>query len=51
MHTDSSRPEWVHPKDSAAQDGWFSHVALMAVKDGMGTEWLEPVDDEHYRSL
>ncbi|MFC6257201.1 5-deoxy-glucuronate isomerase [Kocuria oceani] len=23
MHTDSSRPEWVHPKDSAAQDGWF----------------------------
>ena len=23
MHTDSPRPEWVHPKDSAAQDGWF----------------------------
>lgn len=23
MHTDSSRPDWVHPKDSAAQDGWF----------------------------
>jgi 5-deoxy-glucuronate isomerase len=23
MRTDSSRPEWVHPKDSAAQDGWF----------------------------
>lgn len=23
MRTDSSRPEWVYPKDSAAQDGWF----------------------------
>ena len=23
MRTDSSRPEWVHPKGSAAQDGWF----------------------------
>ncbi|MFI7496422.1 5-deoxy-glucuronate isomerase [Kocuria sp. M4R2S49] len=23
MRTDTSRREWVHPKDSAAQDGWF----------------------------
>jgi 5-deoxy-glucuronate isomerase len=23
MHTHRSRPEWVYPKDSAAQDGWF----------------------------
>ena len=44
-------PEGTRHWHGAAQDGWFSHVALMAVKDGMGTEWLEPVDDEHYRSL
>ncbi|MBD7996219.1 5-deoxy-glucuronate isomerase [Arthrobacter sp. Sa2CUA1] len=23
MPTDSSRPEWVYPKDSAVQEGWF----------------------------
>lgn len=35
----------------AAPDSWFSHLAVEL--DGVETsnEWLEPVDDEHYRNL
>lgn len=35
----------------AAARSWFSHVALMAKKEGAANEWLEPVSDEHYATL
>ena len=35
----------------AAQDSWFSHVALEAPGEDCSTEWLGPVDDGAYEKL
>ena len=35
----------------AAQDSWFSHLAVEVPGEGASNEWLEPVDDARYAGL
>ena len=35
----------------AAQDSWFSHVAVEVPGEDTSNEWLEPVSDEEYGKL
>lgn len=35
----------------ATVDSWFSHIALEVPGEDTSNEWLEPVDEEYYRSL
>ena len=44
-------PAGVKHWHGAAADSWFSHVAFEAPGEDCSSEWLEPVDDEHYGSL
>lgn len=43
-------PETKH-WHGAAQDSWFSHVAVEVPAEGASNEWLEPVSDEDYKQL
>ena len=45
-------PEGVKHWHGAAADSWMQHLTYHAnAKPGNSTEWLEPVDDEHYGNL
>lgn len=35
----------------AKMDSWFSHIAVEVPGDDTSNEWLEEVDDEHYKNL
>ncbi len=35
----------------AAADSWFSHLAFELNGQNTSNEWLEPVDDQHYRKI
>ena len=35
----------------AKMDSWFSHIAVEVPGDDASNEWLEEVDDEHYKNL
>ena len=35
----------------AKADSWFSHIAVEVPGDDASNEWLEEVDDEHYKNL
>ena len=35
----------------AKADSWFSHIAVEVPGDDATNEWLEKVDDEHYKNL
>ena len=35
----------------AKADSWFSHIAVEVPGDDASNEWLEKVDDEHYKNL
>jgi quercetin dioxygenase-like cupin family protein len=35
----------------AAQDSWFSHLAVEVPADGRSNEWLEPLDANEYGKL
>ena len=35
----------------AKADSWFSHIAVEVSGDDASNEWLEEVDDEHYKNL
>ena len=35
----------------AADDSWFSHIAVTAAGIPIETEWLEPVDEKAYKAL
>lgn len=42
-------PAGVKHWHGAAEDSWFSHLAVEILGEGGKTEWLEAVDDEQYR--
>ena len=44
-------PAGVKHWHGAAQDSWFSHVAVEVPGEGTGSEWLEPVTDGDYGKL
>lgn len=44
-------PPEVKHWHGAANDSWFSHVAIEVPGTGTGNEWLEPVDDDWYSAL
>ena len=44
-------PAGVKHWHGAAQDSWFSHVAVEVPGEGTGSEWLEPVADRDYSKL
>ena len=35
----------------AKADSWFAHIAVEVPGDDTSNEWLEEVDDEHYKNL
>ena len=35
----------------AKADSWFSHIAVEVPGENTSNEWLEEVDDEHYKNL
>ena len=35
----------------AKADSWFSHIVVEVPGDDASNEWLEEVDDEHYKNL
>ncbi len=35
----------------AAQDSWFTHIAIEVPSENGRTEWLEPVSDTEYNKL
>ena len=41
-------PAGVKHWHGAADDEWFSHLAIEVPGEETGTEWLEAVDDESY---
>ncbi len=47
--TTVSIPEGVKHWHGAAKGSWFQHLSIM--KDGAGTEWLEPVSEADYAKL
>lgn len=46
-----SIPVGVKHWHGAAQDKWFSHVAISVPNENGGTEWLEMIDPEEYDKL
>ena len=44
-------PAGVKHWHGAAQDSWFSHVAVEVPGEGTGSEWLEPVTDGDFGKL
>ena len=44
-------PAEVKHWHGAACDGWFSHLAVEIPAEGAYNEWLEPVNDDQYRTL
>lgn len=44
-------PAGVKHWHGAAPGTSFQHIALMQQKEGVTTEWLEPVDDKDYQAL
>lgn len=44
-------PPEVKHWHGAAADSWFVHLAIEVPGEDTNNEWLEPVDDEAYRSL
>ena len=44
-------PPEVKHWHGAANDSWFSHLAVEVPADGASNEWLEPVDAETYGAL
>ncbi len=44
-------PAGVKHWHGAKKDSWFSHIAVEALGVETSTEWLEPVEDEHYNPL
>ena len=47
--TTVSIPEGVKHWHGAAHDSWFQHLSI--AKEGVETEWLEPVDPREYEKL
>lgn len=43
--------EGVKHWHGAAQDSWFTHIAVSVIADGANSEWLEEVSDEEYNKL
>ena len=44
-------PVGVKHWHGAAADSWFSHLAIEVPGEDGASEWLEPVDDEHYAAV
>ena len=44
-------PAEVKHWHGAKADSWFSHIAIEVPGEETYNEWLEPVDDAHYRGL
>lgn len=44
-------PAEVKHWHGAAEDSWFSHLAISVDGDETSVEWLEPVADDEYRKL
>ena len=44
-------PAEVKHWHGAKADSWFSHIAIEVPGEETSNEWLEPVDDAHYRGL
>lgn len=44
-------PPEVKHWHGAANDSWFSHIAVEVPAEGASNEWLEPVTDEEYNKL
>ncbi len=44
-------PAGVKHWHGAAQDSWFSHVAISVPAEGATTEWLEEVSDKEYNKI
>lgn len=44
-------PAGVKHWHGAAQDSWFSHLAVEVPGTDARNEWLEPVDDGQYEAL
>lgn len=44
-------PAGVKHWHGAKADSWFSHIAIEVPGEETSNEWLEPVDDAHYRGL
>lgn len=44
-------PPEVKHWHGAAQDSWFSHIAVEVPAEGASNEWLEAVADEEYSQL
>lgn len=44
-------PPEVKHWHGAAQDSWFSHLAVEVPAEGASNEWMEPVEDEQYMAL
>lgn len=44
-------PAGVKHWHGAAPDSWFSHLAVEVPGENGSNEWLEPVDDEHFRGV
>lgn len=42
-------PENVKHWHGAQHDSWFQHLSIM--REGVSTEWLEPVDEAAYKNL
>lgn len=44
-------PPEVKHWHGAAEDSWFSHLAVSVTAEGAACEWLEAVSDEEYEKL
>lgn len=44
-------PEGVKHWHGAAEDSWFTHIAVSVPAEGASTEWLEAVADDEYAEL
>ena len=44
-------PAGVKHWHGAKADSWFSHISIAVPGEGVGTQWLEPVNDEAYSKL
>lgn len=44
-------PAGVKHWHGAAKDSWFSHIAIMPLKEGASNEWCGPVSDDEYLAV
>lgn len=44
-------PPEVKHWHGAAEDSWFSHLAVSVTAEGAACEWLETVSDKEYEKL